>query len=47
MNAVDTNIWDSMVIAACLEENIQTLYTEDFGYSIIDGLKIINPFKTL
>lgn len=39
--------WDSMVVAACLEANVQTLYTEDFGYSAIDGLKIVNPFKTL
>lgn len=38
--------WDSMVVAACLEANVQTLYTEDFGYSVIDGLKIVNPFKT-
>jgi predicted nucleic acid-binding protein len=33
-----------MIVAACLEANIQTLYTEDFGYSNIDNLKIINPF---
>lgn len=37
--------WDSMVIAACLEANVETLYTEDFGYSDIDGLKIVNPFS--
>lgn len=37
--------WDSMIISACLEVNVQTLYTEDFGYSAIDGLKIVNPFK--
>jgi predicted nucleic acid-binding protein len=39
--------WDSMIIAACLEANIHTLYTEDLGYSSIDGLKIVNPFKAL
>ena len=38
--------WDSMIIAACLEVNVQTLYTEDFGYEVIDDLKIINPFKS-
>jgi predicted nucleic acid-binding protein len=38
--------WDSMIVAACLEANIEILYTEDFGYSDIDGLKIVNPFKT-
>lgn len=37
--------WDSMVVAACLEANVETLYTEDFGYSVIDNLKIVNPFK--
>jgi predicted nucleic acid-binding protein len=38
--------WDSMIIAACLEANVQMLYTEDLGYSSIDGLGIVNPFKT-
>jgi predicted nucleic acid-binding protein len=38
--------WDSMIAAACLEANVQILYTEDFGYSNIDGLAIVNPFKT-
>jgi len=37
--------WDAMLIAACLEVGVETLYTEDFGgYAEIDGLKIINPF---
>jgi predicted nucleic acid-binding protein len=34
-----------MVVAACLEANVHTLYTEDFGYIAIDSLRIINPFK--
>jgi predicted nucleic acid-binding protein len=37
--------WDSMIVSACLEANVQTLYTEDFGYPSIDELKIVNPFK--
>jgi predicted nucleic acid-binding protein len=37
--------WDAMIIAACLEANVKTFYTEDLGYSNIDGLKIVNPFK--
>lgn len=37
--------WDSMIVAACLEANVQRFYTEDFGYSSIDGLEIVNPFK--
>jgi predicted nucleic acid-binding protein len=36
--------WDSMIVAACLEASVQRLYSEDFGYSNIDGLEIINPF---
>jgi predicted nucleic acid-binding protein len=37
--------WDSMLIAACLEAGVETLYSENFsGYDEIDGLKIINPF---
>ena len=37
--------WDSMIVAACLEANVKRFYTEDFGYSSIDGLEIVNPFK--
>jgi predicted nucleic acid-binding protein len=37
--------WDSMLVAACLEAGVETLYTENFdGYDQIDGLKIVNPF---
>lgn len=45
MNHFSLSHWDSMIITACLEANVQTLYTEDFGYSNIDGLEIVNPFK--
>lgn len=44
MSRFSLSHWDSMIIAACLEANVQRLYTEDFGYSSIDGLEIINPF---
>jgi predicted nucleic acid-binding protein len=46
MTRFNLSHWDSMVVAACLETNVESLYTEDFGYSDIDGLKIVNPFKT-
>ncbi|NET74422.1 MAG: PIN domain-containing protein [Sphaerospermopsis sp. SIO1G2] len=46
MNRFSLSHWDSMIITACLEANVQTLYTEDFGYEVIDGLKIVNPFKS-
>ena len=37
--------WDSILIAACLEAGVETLYSEDFGgQNEIDGLKIVNPF---
>ncbi len=45
MSRFNLSHWDSMIIAACLEVNIQTFYTEDLGYSNIDGLTIVNPFK--
>lgn len=47
MSRFSLSHWDSMIIAACLEVGIQTLYTEDFGYSNIDGLAIVNPFEAL
>ena len=46
MSRFSLSHWDSMVVAACLVANIETLYTEDFGYSDIDVLKIVNPFKS-
>ncbi|MEH2316603.1 PIN domain-containing protein [Nostoc sp.] len=44
MSRFSLSRWDSMIVAACLEANVLTLYTEDFGYSSIDGLEIVNPF---
>lgn len=46
MSRFSLSHWDSMIVAACLEINAQILYTENFGYSSIDGLGIVNPFKT-
>ena len=41
------SFWDSMIIAACLEAGVTRLYTEDFdAYPHVDGLEIVNPFKT-
>jgi predicted nucleic acid-binding protein len=44
MSRFSLSHWDAMIIAACLDAKIDTIYTEDFGYSTIDGLNIINPF---
>ncbi len=39
------SIYDSMLIAVCLESGVQRLYSEDFSaYQKIDTLEIINPF---
>lgn len=45
MNRFSLSHWDLMIISACLDVNVQTLYTEDLRYSSIDGLGIVNPFK--
>ncbi len=37
--------WDSMLLGACLEAGIDTLYTEDMGAPrTIEGVKLVNPF---
>lgn len=45
MNHFSLSQWDSIIVAACLEANVQTFYTEDLGYSNINGLVIVNPFQ--
>ena len=37
--------WDSMLLAACLEANVDTLYTEDMGAPRqVDSISLVNPF---
>jgi predicted nucleic acid-binding protein len=37
--------WDSILLGACLEAKVDTLYTEDMGAPRnYDGLQLINPF---
>jgi predicted nucleic acid-binding protein len=37
--------WDSMLLGACLEAGVTTLYTEDMGApTTIEGIQLINPF---
>jgi predicted nucleic acid-binding protein len=37
--------WDSMLLAACIDAGVDTLYTEDMGAPIhYDSLQLINPF---
>jgi predicted nucleic acid-binding protein len=37
--------WDAMLLAACKESGVTTLYSEDMGAGTdYDGLTIVNPF---
>jgi len=37
--------WDSMLLGACIEANVDTLYTEDMGApTTCDGVRLVNPF---
>ena len=37
--------WDSMLVAACLEAGVDTLFTEDMGAPrLIESLRLENPF---
>jgi len=55
MKAMDISIrsgysyWDSLILAAALENNCPTLYTEDMqdGQTIEERLTIKNPFKQI
>ena len=36
--------WDSMILGACREANVTTLYTEDMGAPrVIDSIQLANP----
>jgi predicted nucleic acid-binding protein len=37
--------WDGMILGACLDADVDTLYTEDMGAPIvIDRIALVNPF---
>lgn len=37
--------WDSMILGACKEAGVTTLYTEDMGApTAYDGIQLLNPF---
>jgi predicted nucleic acid-binding protein len=37
--------WDSMLLAACIESGVTTLYSEDMAAGMnYDGVTIVNPF---
>ena len=38
--------WDSMLMAACMEAGVTTLYSEDLDPGTdFDGLTVVNPFR--
>ena len=40
------SFWDALVVQAAIEGHASTLYSEDLQHGqLIDGLRIINPFK--
>jgi|GEM_PF-2335105 len=42
---LELHFWDALIVAACLQGGVKTLYSEDFGdRSSIDQLRIMNPF---
>ena len=41
-----TSLWDALILAACVEAGVETLYSEDLpGFDDFDGVRVINPFK--
>ena len=37
--------WDSLLLAACVDAGVETLYSEDLGHGMIyDTVSVVNPF---
>lgn len=37
--------WDALLLAACLDAGVTTLYTEDIqSRPVVEGIQIVNPF---
>ena len=44
-NRYSLSHWDSMLLGACAEARVDSLFTEDMGAPVvIDGIALINPF---
>lgn len=40
------SLWDALILAACVEVGVETLYSEDLpGFEDFEGVHVINPFK--
>jgi predicted nucleic acid-binding protein len=37
--------WDSMLVAACIDAGVDTLYSEDLSDgAVYDSMRVVNPF---
>jgi predicted nucleic acid-binding protein len=38
-------LWDALILAACVEAGVKTLYSEDLpGFDDFEGTRVVNPF---
>ena len=44
MSKYSLQYWDAMIVAACLDAGVETLYSEDINPGEMPGLRFINPF---
>lgn len=40
-----TPLWDALILAACVETGVETLYSEDLpSFDDFEGTRVVNPF---
>jgi predicted nucleic acid-binding protein len=45
INRHSLSFWDALLLAACIEAGVDTLYSEDLSHeAMYDSVKIVNPF---
>lgn len=46
VNRYSVAFWDAMIVSACFQAGVSTLYSEDINSSMVpsDGITIVNPF---
>mgnify|MGYP001595737690 CR=1 FL=1 len=44
VNIHKVGFWDAVLVATMKENAIETVYTEDAGFSKVEGIKVVNPF---
>ena len=45
LDRYSNSYWDSLLIAACVEANVETIYSEDLsGGMVYEGVQVVNPF---